>query len=310
MTRAVLVLNTRAGTLTGRPELPERIEAILRDSGLDLRVIGEDAAPDMEGRLDLAAADPAELVIVGGGDGTLRGAAQRLAGTGRLLGILPLGTLNLLAKDLGLPLDPEEATQVAAHGITREIDVGEVNGEVFTCQSVLGLPNHIGRHRQLHRRERTIFSRLRLWIALIRAMGHPPLRLALTRPGDPRRRRIWALALSVVNNPYEESLGRLFHRPRLSGGVLAVYRPRRFGLLWAIRMLLAMALGAWRNPAELEILHTPALTLRSRRSHLRVMNDGEMLVLATPLEYRSRPGALRVRVPPPPVDAAAEGPAA
>lgn len=297
MTRAVLVLNTRAGTLNGRPDLPARIEAILRDSGLDLRVIAEEEADGMEGRLDLAAADPAELVVVGGGDGTLRGAAQRLAGTGRTLGILPLGTLNLLAKDLGLPLDPEEAARVAAGGATREIDVGEVNGEVFTCQSVLGLPNHIGRHRQLHRRERTFLSRIRLWVALIRAMGHPPLRLALLSPGDTRRRRVWALALSVVNNPYEEAPGRLFHRPRLDGGVLAVYRPRRFGLLWAVRMLAAMALGAWRNPAELEILHTPELTLRSRRSHLRVMNDGEMLVLETPLLYRSRPKALRVRVP-------------
>ena len=292
--RAVLLLNTRAGTLLKRPELPGMIEEALRRSGLALRVIGEGEAADLGGRLDLAVADGAELVIVGGGDGTLRSAAARLAGTGRTLGVLPMGTLNLLAKDLNMPLDPAEAAEALGRAEPREIDLGEVNGEVFACQSVLGMTNQIGRVRERSRGDRSLLARIRVVVGTIRSMGHPPLRLALVEPGRPRPRRVWARALSVVNNPYAEEVGSMFRRPRLDGGILAVYRPRGFGLLWTARMLAAMALGRWRDTERLEITHLPSLTIRSRRDHLRVANDGEMLILSTPLEYRVRPRALRV----------------
>ncbi len=292
--RAVLVLNTRAGTLLRRPELPDLIEDVLRRSGLELRVIGEHEAPDMGARLDLAVADSAELVIVGGGDGTVRTAAARLAGTGRTLAVLPLGTLNLLAKDLNMPLDPAEAAEALARAEPREIDLGEVNGEIFACQSVLGMTNKVGRFREQSRGDRSFLARLKVVVGTIRSMGHPPLRLALVEPGRTRPRRIWARALSVVNNPYAEEVGTMFRRPRLDGGILAVYRPRGFGLLWAARMLAAMALGRWRDPERLEITHLPSLTIRSRRPHLRVSNDGEMLILPTPLEFRVRPRVLRV----------------
>ncbi|MFT8245400.1 diacylglycerol/lipid kinase family protein [Roseomonas sp. BN140053] len=297
MTRAALILNTRAGTIQARPDIPELVEAALRDAGFDLLVIGEDAAADLPGRLDLALASDATLIIVGGGDGTLRSAAGRLAGTDRTLGILPLGTLNLLARDLGLPLDPVEAARLLGQAAERRIDLGEVNGEVFACQSVLGMPNAVGRHRQAHRRQRSLLSRLRVIAGIVRAMGQPPLRLGMVVAGESRVRRVWARALSVVNNPYESGVGQLFHRPTLDGGTLAIYRPRRFGLFWALLMMLAMALGRWREMREVDILHAPAVTLRSRRKHLRVMNDGEMLMLATPLRYRILPRALRVLAP-------------
>ena len=58
--------------------------------------------------------------------------------------------------------------------------------------------------------------------------------------------------------------------------------------------LAAMALGSWRDPERLEITHLPSLTILSRRPNLRVMNDGETLILPPPLKYRLRPRALRV----------------
>ena len=281
--RAVLLLNTRAGTLLKRPELPGMIEEALRRSGLALRVIGEGEAADLGGRLDLAVADGAELVIVGGGDGTLRSAAARLAGTGRTLGVLPMGTLNLLAKDLNMPRVPAEGAEARGRAAPRRLAQGG------GCP-----PPRRGGGRARPRGDRSLLARIRVVVGTIRSMGHPPLRLALVEPGRPRPRRVWARALSVVNNPYAEEVGSMFRRPRLDGGILAVYRPRGFGLLWTARMLAAMALGRWRDTERLEITHLPSLTIRSRRDHLRVANDGEMLILSTPLEYRVRPRALRV----------------
>ena len=302
MTRAVLVMNNRAGTLAGRPELPGQIEDALRESGFDLHIIAEDAASDMEGRLDAAIAAarslPAPLVIVGGGDGTVRGAAGRLAGTGIALGILPLGTLNILARDLGMPLDPLEAAQALAGAEARRIDIGEVNGEIFTCQAVLGLPNRFARLRQANRRTPGIAARMRTILGTLRAFGRPTLSLNLVwseREGGPTvRRHVRARALSVVNNPYEEALGSFFHRPRLDSGVLAVHRPKRFGLFWSLVMLVAMGLGLWRRTEEVDHFLTPALIIESSRPSLRVSTDGEIQMLPTPLHFHIQPRALRV----------------
>ena len=175
-TPAALVLNTRAGTLVDRPELPGLIEAALRSSGFDLRVVPDDH--DIDERLDDALSDPDAVVIVGGGDGTLRAAAARLAGTGRTLGILALGTRNLLAKDLNLPLDPEEAAATLARAEVREIDLGEVNGHIFTCQSILGAPSAVFARKARARRDSFWRKQLAMFRGLVSALRHPPLRLA------------------------------------------------------------------------------------------------------------------------------------
>ncbi|MFC7552672.1 diacylglycerol kinase family protein [Pseudoroseomonas wenyumeiae] len=104
--RAALLLNPRAGTLLARPELLAEIPAALRAAGLEVLEIGEDAGPDLEARLEAALALRPEVVVVGGGDGSIRTAAARLAGGPVALAILPLGTLNLLARDMGVPLEP------------------------------------------------------------------------------------------------------------------------------------------------------------------------------------------------------------
>lgn len=309
MTRAALVLNERAGTLSGRPDLPDLIEAELRAAGFDLVVIREDAvahgAANIPGRIEAAIASGAPVVIVGGGDGTIRAVGAQLAGTGRTLGVLPLGTLNLLARDLRIPLDPLEAARVLGRAATQAMDVGVVNGEAFLCQSVIGAPNAIARVRERHRRERTWRSLFRVVLATIRVLRRRrPYRLTVMAPGWRRPWRLWTRALSVVNNEYDEAPGAMFRRAVLDRGVLTLHVSRGFSMAWSLRMLLRMALGAWKRDEGLAILGAAAFTILSRRRRLRVMNDGEAVVLTTPLQYEIRPRALQVLVPRP-EDAAA-----
>ena len=87
-------------------------------------------------------------VVVAGGDGTAACAAQQLAGSDAELGLLPLGTLNHLARDLGLPTDLEEAAKVAATGTATAIDVAEVNGHVFVNNASIGLYPAMVRERE------------------------------------------------------------------------------------------------------------------------------------------------------------------
>lgn len=297
--RAALLLNPRAGTLLARPELLGRIPAALRAAGLEVLEIGEDAGPDLEARLEAALALQPELVVVGGGDGSIRTAAARLAGGPVALAILPLGTLNLLARDLGLPLEPEEAAATLGRAGFRQIDIGLVNGEVFLCQSVIGLPNRMGLHRERVRGRDGLAARWRVTLGFLRALWrHPPLRLGLRPDGQPLR-RVWARAISVVNNAYDEAPGHLFHRPRLDAGMLSWLVARDFDLWWAAKLVAAMALGRWRGRPGLIAGEATSLEIFSRRSHLRVMNDGEAMLLRTPLRYSIRPRALRVLAPQP-----------
>jgi len=80
-----------------------------------------------------------DAIVIGGGDGSVRSIAQVVAGNDVPLGILPLGTLNHLARDLGIPASMNEAVRLTAAGRTRHTDVGEVNGVIFVNNSSLGV---------------------------------------------------------------------------------------------------------------------------------------------------------------------------
>lgn len=302
MRRVAVVVNTRSGGLLGRAgeEAAAEVALALSAAGLEPVVVPE-AAGDLSARLDRAVAAGADAVIVGGGDGSIAAAAQRLAGTGTALGILPLGTMNMLARDLGIPADLGGAAAVLATGAVRAIDVAEVNGHVFLCLSVLGLPTALGRHRERQRGAGGgLLARLRLVLAGLRTLArHPPLRLEVALPGAAPR-PVLTRALAIANNAYAEGLGQLFARTRLDRGELVLYRAHRFGAWWIVTMLAAMALGAWRDRAGIDALASGGpieVRASGRRRAIRVMNDGEALLLSPPLRYAIRPGALRVIVP-------------
>ncbi|WP_043335768.1 diacylglycerol/lipid kinase family protein [Belnapia moabensis] len=294
MRKVAVVINARSGGLLGREHAAEEVAERLAAAGLAPSILHEGKEPDLGRRLDRAVALGMEAVVVGGGDGTIAAAAQRLAGTGIALGILPLGTMNMLAKDLGIPLGLEAAAEALAHGEVRTIDVAAVNAHVFLCLSVLGLPTAIGRHRERHR---GTGGQVRLMLAALRTMlRYRPMRLRLALDGKVEQ-PVFLRALAVANNAYAEGVGAFFSRPRLDRGELVLYQTHEFGPWWTARMLAAMALGRWRRRPELDERPAREITIYSRRRSLRVMNDGEALLLAPPLHYTIRSGALRVIVP-------------
>src|SRR5579863_9224612 len=88
-----------------------------------------------------AALDGADLVVAVGGDGTVRGCAEGLAGTGVPLGIVPHGTANLLARSLGVPVHPRAALNTALHpaAVDRTIDLAVADDVPFTAMAGMGL---------------------------------------------------------------------------------------------------------------------------------------------------------------------------
>lgn len=296
--RIAVVINASSGTALGREEIEAEILRHLRAAGLD-PVLVPQQEQGLLARLDAALALGADIVVVGGGDGTIAAAATRLKDSETALGIIPLGTMNMLAKDLGIPLEPAEAAEALAHGSVRSIDVAEVNGHVFLCSSVLGTPSWLGRHRERGRGKRGLRPRLLFALAAIRSeWRHRPMRLSVRLEGG-RLVRLWTRALAVANNRYAEGFGLMMARQRLDAGELALYVAHRYGAWWWVKLLAGMFLGSWRGSRFVQERTAREVTIGSARRALRVMNDGEAVLLPPPLVYRIHPGALRVVVPAP-----------
>lgn len=294
--RIALVANAASGSFHDGLS-PEAIRARLAAAGLDLAPEPDPDLPLPERLTRAARSEGVTVVAVAGGDGTLNCAAGMLAGSGVALGILPLGTMNLLAKDLGIPRDLDAAIALLRTGRPRAVDVGEVNGAVFLINSVIGMPARMARHREGRRGRRLgPLGLLRLVLATLRHLGpYPRLRSTVTLGG--RRERVRLRLLCVVNNDYAEAPGKILERERVDGGRLTLYIARRLPPWRLARLALGFATGTWRGVPGLERHEASGLAISAGRRALRVMNDGEIRLIASPLRYRLRPRALTVIVP-------------
>lgn len=289
--RLSLVLNEKAGALLAGGSIPD-LAARLESAGHSTWSAPPGDLPD---RLRAAVAE-SDAVIVAGGDGTVACAAAALAGTGRPLGILPAGTMNLLAKDLRLPVaDLDAAAGVILSGHTKSIDVGQAGDQVFLCACMLGAPVRLGRHREQARLHGPWMQWLKTGRAAWRVLARPrPERLWLTVDGVTRKLRTTSLTITV--NPVEDIEGRLFARGQLDGGLLCAYAVHRPTALDLLRVFVRLALGRPRDPALL-VLQGTAMRVAGAGASLRVLVDGEERLFKSPVDFSIRPGALLVFAP-------------
>ncbi|HEY9807063.1 MAG TPA: diacylglycerol kinase family protein, partial [Candidatus Obscuribacterales bacterium] len=133
--RALLLVNRQARR--GQEALAQAIEH-LQTKGLDL-LEESSAKPEELSDLIRNYRDRVDLVIVGGGDGTLNAVTEGLVDTQLPLGVLPLGTANDLARTLGIPTDLNQACEIITQGNLQRIDLGWVNGKYFFNVASLGL---------------------------------------------------------------------------------------------------------------------------------------------------------------------------
>src|SRR2546423_8205012 len=169
--RLAIILNPAAGTY---PNKPEEIKEKLGDCADALLLCAKGTANPTE-LARAALAEGCDTVIAGGGDGTVSSVAGVLAGTRVILGVLPLGTLNHFAKDLGIPTDLGEALGVVLKGNTVQGDVGEGNGRVFINNSSLGLYPGIVKEREETQRRGVSKWPAFAWAAAKILGGYPPL---------------------------------------------------------------------------------------------------------------------------------------
>jgi diacylglycerol kinase family enzyme len=238
----------------------------------------------------------ADAVVVAGGDGSVATAVKALAGSGKPLGVLPMGTFNLFARDLQVPLELEKAVPALAGGHALKVDTAEVNGELFLSNSVMGLlPSLVDARESI--RGKPLLRRMWDMVAAVGRLLRRYPRLTVTVDMGKGPQTITVRTLGVTCNPYEEKLGALPMRPRLDTGRLALYQVGHRGRLGMIWLLLSLVLGRWKESSAISEWMAPELTITGRGGSIRVVNDGELLRLALPLHYRIHPCELAVLVP-------------
>jgi YegS/Rv2252/BmrU family lipid kinase len=295
MARVPVLLNCNAGAVDDDRKIGDKVAETLSDARIDADVeLIEGGKCEVRCRAIAERGDP--LVIVGGGDGTISNAASALIGSQTALGILPLGTLNHFARDLGLPTDIKEAAKLIAAGRKRQVDVAEMNERLFINNSAIGLYPLMVIDRDLQRVRRGRSKRLAMILASLRTLARfNPQRLTLTV--NDQKARVDTPLLFVGNNEYRTDIGAAGRRDSIEGGVLSVYVMRkktRRGLIGAsIRALLNRS----RPDDMVRIEGVERLRVSSRKRQLAVSLDGEVVRAQPPLEYKIRKKALRVIAP-------------
>jgi diacylglycerol kinase family enzyme len=243
-----------------------------------------------------ASKDRYDVVVAGGGDGTVNAVASALAGTPVRMGVIPMGTLNHFAKDLKIPLSAEEAVRTIVAGHVTAVDIGEVNGQIFVNNSSLGLYPAVVRLRETIQK-----SGYRKWTAFFQAAWKlffsrfPRLRLEIKSSAAPFTRTTTPL-LFIGNNNYETALTQLGTRKVLNNGKLWVAVPLAKNRWQLVLALLALVRGR-AEASDVSAFEAESLIVNNKCTALNVAIDGEVLLLQTPLHYRIWPKALKVIVP-------------
>jgi len=288
-----VIINERSGAARN-PDVGVQVQSLFGKHGLSVRLERVRDPADLPARARQAASR-GDVIVAAGGDGTVSAVAGVAVETRATIGVLPMGTLNHFAKDLGLPTDLEQAVATIAAGHTRDVDVGEVNGRVFVNNSSVGLyPRMVWERNVEQRRGRTKWTAFA--IAMMRTWrNYRTITAHLVVEG--KAAVVRTPFIFVGNNHYIAEGFQLGGRSRLDEGRLSVYMAPECGR-FEILSLPVRALVRKLESAEL-FVEFPAETLTvdvpSRR--VSVALDGEVALSRSPLEYRIRLRALKAIVP-------------
>ena len=242
------------------------------------------------------AAETAELLLAGGGDGTISAAAGAAYKKGIPLAVLPAGTMNLFARSLGIPLKLEDALQALAAGEMQDVDIATANDRPFIHQFSVGIhPKLVKLREQLSYKSRAgkLLASSRAAIGAV--LAPPRFRADVLTQGRLERRVTGGI--SVSNNPLDE--GHLPIADRLDRGVLGIYLMQPLTLPVMLKLAFGLLRGKFRSLPEVIDKEAREATLffPHRKSGSAGVIDGELVKLPDRVDLKIHPKALRVVVP-------------
>lgn len=296
--RTTLILNQDGGTSRGidSQQFGELVANQLEAKGeqCTVQII---SGPDLMDALKQAVDDETiGTIIAAGGDGTVSATAAACFSSGKTLGVLPLGTMNLFARSLRLPLDPVAAIEALATATARDLDIATANGRPFIHQYSVGLHSRLVNLRS----GMNTSTRMRKLASTLAALGKvlldpPRFDLELTTGSHTQRQTL--SAVSVSNNVLTELPAP--YAEKLDAGVLGVSCSAALGTASVIRMTVDAARGKLEENPNVDVRTETKVTLTfpSPPKSLKAAIDGEIVPLETEVELISHAGALRTLVP-------------
>jgi YegS/Rv2252/BmrU family lipid kinase len=289
-----VIINAHSG-FNENDDARRRVEEMFNQSGIVCDTSLARNGAEVARLAQQAARADWKVIVAGGGDGTINAVASAIVGSDKILGVLPLGTLNHFARDLKIPTDLALAVRTIASGGSILVDVGEVNGRIFLNNSSLGLYPTIVREREKKQKLGAGKWPAFIWAALAALRRYPFLDIHLSAGGEEFHRR--TPFVFVGNNDYVMESFSIGSRDCLDRGHLSVYMTNRTGRWGLVRLAVRALLGRLREDKDFLGLCTREAKIETRRRRLRVAFDGEVDVMETPFHYRVRPRSLRVIVP-------------
>ena len=276
-------------------EAKAHIARISEEVAVQVQVVVTKRGDDISSLAARAVSERRHPVVAGGGDGTVNAVAGKLAGTDTPLGVLPMGTLNHFAKDVGIPLNLAAAVRNLFTGQISKVDVGEVNGRVFVNNSGVGFYPHFVRQREEQEKHGHV-KRLAVMLAL-RSVIRRYFRLRMkVHMNQAEALEHVTPFLFVGNNRYQTSGLQIGTRPALNSGRLWVCTAPSSGRQIIVRTALRTLVGR-ETDQELNAFETEELWVEPGTARVNVSTDGEVNIMDAPLHYRIRHHALSVVVP-------------
>lgn len=295
--KVAVIMNARAGSIGvgAKDERADEIVAAFAAAGVEAEIRACEGSK-LTSTARNAAQGGFDAVVAAGGDGTVNAVASGLIGGEVPMAVLPMGTLNHFAKDLGMPLPLADAAKAIAEGRVGRIDAGEVNGRVFVNNSSIGLYPEMVVAREAEQKRRGIGKWRAMLIAAWRVLVRFPILVVHVLAGA--RAMVTRTPVVFVGcNEYRLGAIGLWQRTQLDGGRLHLYLLRCRGRWKMFRLMVRALLQRPESVDDFEVEAVEDLRIDVRKRQVKVALDGEVVRMAPPLRYRIRAGALPVIVP-------------
>lgn len=246
------------------------------------------------------ASEQGGVMVASGGDGTINAAAQAALAQDCPLGLIAQGTFNLFARELGLPLDPAEATRALLRGRPEEVQVCLANEKVFLVNASVGLYPKLLADREIIKQK---LGRRR-WIAMLSALKSMlewRLQMALDAEIDGELAKVRTASVFLGNNKVQ--LKRVgvqdYVVQQVGEGRMACLLVPAMGAWHKLRMMAAAGFGKLAEQRQVQSFPLRTLTLGSPNARrLKVATDGEVQWMELPVRFTVAPRPLRVMLPP------------
>lgn len=296
--KATVVINPIAGP--GRSRTLDACAALARESlgragfEVDVRIT---TGPDDAQRFAAAAVAAGHAFVVAwGGDGTVNGVGAALAGSPVAMAIIPGGSGNGLARDLGLPLDAAAAFAVAASGSPRRIDAGELSGSLFFNVAGIGLDARIAERMAAPGARRGLLGYVIATVGELPTYVARRYTIAASNSGEGPIVTS-ALLIAMANSRQYGNGAQIAPHARLDDGALDVVVVKPQSILSIASRIPAFFNGTLQADEKLLMLTASSVDISSDHE-IAFHVDGEPRQGATTVELRTRPGVLLIQVKP------------